>query len=69
LLALETGVEMGEAAGRMLWPALKGDHDLTAMAVMRAEHESGGKGNCKAIIYSLLAPTLDPWLSPAVLLE
>jgi hypothetical protein len=28
---------MGEAAGRMLWPALKGDHDLTAMAVMRAE--------------------------------
>lgn len=26
----------GEAAGIMLWPARKGDHDLTAMAVMRA---------------------------------
>jgi hypothetical protein len=59
---------MGEAAGRMLWPALKGDHDLTAMAVMRAEHESGRKEKVQGH-HSLLAPTLDPWLSPAVLLE
>jgi hypothetical protein len=48
---------LSAAPARMLWPARKGDHDPTAMSVLRACCGGKRKGKCKAI---MVASTLGP---------